>query len=256
MEDKIKEYYSKFEEIYTEENYPEWFKFVQSYNRYKGYGEEGYNKNESGHKLGHYAILQTQIHEENKILIVGNNNSWFVPGNMKRSLEVVRGLQQGIPEENFYTKGESDFAKDLNRYFASNGSKAKNIFDNNTVGLNRLWLQTGPQCPPEELAEAKKSNILLKYEWTDLQKKCKDWTKEIIEIVSPKLLLLLGGEAKKLYPEEGYWKGFWIQHCPAPSFTRFKQKLSPEFYEFSSLAELTQYKEKKIRNGLEMAKLI
>lgn len=250
MKEEINKYYSKFREIYTKKNYPEWFNFCNKNN--EQYGNQGYKLGKSGHKLGHFAILQTPIYDKKNIIIVGNNNSWFVPGDMKKSLEVVRNLEEGIPEENFYTKGESDFARDLNTYFESNGNKAKNIFDNNTVGLNRLWIQTGPQCPPREcdLNDKIKSNPDLKKEWKCLEKKCMQWTKEIIEILSPKLLLLLGGEAKKLYPEEGYHKGFWVQHCYAPSYTRFKQA------GFSSSSELSQYKEKKIRNGLEQAGLI
>jgi hypothetical protein len=250
MKEELNEYYLKFREIYTKENYPEWFNFCNKNN--EQYGNEGYKLGKSGHKLGHFAILQTPIYDKKNIIIVGNNNSWFVPGNMKKSLEVVRNLEEGIPEENFYTKNESDFARDLNSYFVNNGDKAKNIFDNNTVGLNRLWIQTGPKCPPSKCAlnDAIKANPALKKEWKLLEKKCMQWTKEIIEILSPKLLLLLGGEAKKLYPEEGYHKGFWVQHCYAPSFKFFKQ------VRLSSLSELSQYKEKKIRNGLEQAGLI
>ena len=115
MKEEINEYYSKFREIYTKENYPEWFNFCNKNN--EQYGNEGYKLSKSGHKLGHFVILQTPIYDKKNIIIVGNNNSWFVPGDMKKSLEVVRNLEEGIPEENFYTKGESDFARDLNTYF-------------------------------------------------------------------------------------------------------------------------------------------
>jgi hypothetical protein len=250
MKEKIEEYYSKFKEIYTDKNYPEWFNFCNKNN--EQYGIEGYKPGKSHHKLGHFAILQTPVFDNVSIIIVGNNNSWFVPGDMKKSLEVVRNLEKGIPEENFYTKSESDFAKDLNSYFVNNGSIAKNIFDNNTVGLNRLWIQTGPICPPSkcDLNDAIRCNPALKKEWGLLEKKCKQWTKEIIEILSPRLLLLLGGEARKLYPEVGYHKDFWVQHCYAPSYKRYKQR------GFSSLSELSQFKEETIRIGLERAGLI
>ena len=81
MEKEILKYYSKFKEIYNEENYPEWFAFCNDHN--KQFGDEGYKLGVSGHELKHFAILQTKIYEEKEIMIVGNNNSWFVPGNMR-----------------------------------------------------------------------------------------------------------------------------------------------------------------------------
>jgi hypothetical protein len=44
------------------------------------------------------------------------------------------------------------------------------------------------------------------------------WTKEIIELINPKLVLLLSGQAKKLYSEGQHDNGFWVQHSYAPSY--------------------------------------
>jgi hypothetical protein len=47
-----------------------------------------------------------------------------------------------------------------------------------------------------------------------------------------------------------------VQHCPAPSFKRYQQKLKPDYFEFKSLDELEKFKAIKIKNGLEQAGLI
>ena len=253
MEEEILKYYSKFKEIYNEENYPEWFAFCNDHN--KQFGDEGYKLAVSGHELKHFAILQTKIYEEKEIIIVGNNNSWFVPGNMRESLKVVKGLKKGIPEDNFLTKDESDYSRDLRSYFEILGEDSKKLFER-AIGINRFWIQTGPKCPPTELEIEMKSNFALKNEWKILQEKCEKWTREIIELINPQLLLLLSGAAQKLYPEGSHNNGFWVQHCPAPSFKRYKQKLKPDYFEFKSLDELEKFKAIKIKNGLEKSGLI
>ncbi|SVE41950.1 uncharacterized protein METZ01_LOCUS494804, partial [marine metagenome] len=221
MEDKVIEYYSKFKEIYTKENYPEWFKFCKSYNVKKGFADVGYKENQLGHELGHYAIFQTPIYKEKEIVIVGNNNSWFIPNKymMKESLEIVKDLEEGIPEKNFLTRNESHYSRDLRSYFEILGEDSKRLFER-AIGINRLWIQTGPKCPPSEceLKEEMKSNFDLKDEWKILQENCEKWTKEIIELINPSLLLLLSGAAQKLYPQGFHNKGFWVQHSYAPSY--------------------------------------
>ena len=263
MEEEILKYYSKFKEIYNEENYPKWFAFCNDHN--KQFGDEGYKLGVSGHELKHFAILQTKIYEQKEIIIVGNNNSWFVPGNMRESLKVVKGLKEGIPEDNFLTKDESDYSRDLRSYFEILGEDSKKLFER-AIGINRFWIQTGPKCPPKELNDVMKMdqpNIeemkrakKLRKEWNKLQENCEKWTREIIELINPQLLLLLSGAAQKLYPEGSHNNGFWVQHCPAPSFKRYKQKLKPDYFEFKSLDELERFKAIKIKNGLEQAGLI
>ena len=260
MEAEILKYYSKFKEIYTKENYPEWFKFFKSYNKDKGYGDKGYNVNELGHELGHYAILQTKIYKEKEIIIVGNNNSWFIPNKdkMKESLKIVKELEKGIPEENFLTRDESDYSRDLRSYFEILGEDSKKLFER-AIGINRFWIQTGPKCPPEELYDAmkmdqlniedKKQAIKLRKQWKDLQENCEKWTKEIIELINPQLLLLLSGAAQKLYPEGSHNKGFWVQHSYAPSYKwPTGEPKTPENTERKKIED--------ILNGLEKARLI
>ena len=219
MEEKIKEYYSKFIEQYSQKNYPEWFNFCKKYN--EQFGNDGYKLGKSGHKLEHFAILQTPIYDERNIIIVGNNNSWFIDDKRRiaESLEIVRGLEKGIPKENYLNSKESGYSKSLKSYFEILGEDSKNLFER-AIGINRLWIQTGPKCPPTdcELTKEIKSNAALSMEWKNLERTCRQWTKEIIELVNPKLVLLLSGAAQKLYPEGVHANGFWVQHSFAPSY--------------------------------------
>ena len=104
MKQRLEEYYSKFKSIYNEKNYPDWFSFVESHNHDNGYGDQGYKINYKDHELGHYAIFQTPIPElmdspqETKIIIVGKNNSWFIPDakRVSESLQIVKDKQKTI----------------------------------------------------------------------------------------------------------------------------------------------------------------
>ena len=232
MEKDIKEYYSKFKEIYTEENYPEWFKFFKLYNQERGYGNKGYKDKEKGHELGHYAILQTPVPElqkipkKTKIIIVGKNNSWFIPDKyrMKESLEIVKQLETDIPNRNFYTERKSDFAKDICSIFED--LESYELLEKNTVGMNRIWLQTGPSS--KNIKEMKEqrcgASLSERISGCSLVDKCHQWTEEIIELLDPDLVLILGTDpngADRLFNRiQGIYqheKGqFFIKHCRHP----------------------------------------
>lgn len=247
MEDQITEYYSKFKEIYTKENYPEWFNFVEDHKRQ--FGKEGYNKKE--HELGHYAILQTPIPENPKVVMVGKNNSWFIPGDMKKSLEVVKALEEGIPDEDHFVRSGSNFANRLNSQINKIGSanfEAKNLLVHNRVGINRLWLQTGTDCPHEDLAKEIETNPKLKQEWAYLKKICHEWTEEIIRIINPGLVILFGSWSDKdcawnLFNKKEEGESFVIKHCPHPSGGKNGQN----FYKFQEGIE--DYKKKMHLNN-------
>ena len=219
MEEEILKYYSKFKEIYNEENYPEWFKFFKHHNMQ--FGEKGYN--DKGHELGHYAILQTPIPElqkipkKTKIVIVGKNNSWFIPNKMRERLEIVKQLEIDIPNRNFYTERKSDFAKDICSIFED--LESYELLEKNTVGMNRIWLQTGPSSMNIKEMKEKKQGV-----GSSLVDKFHKWTEEIIGLLDPDLVLILGTDpngADRLFNrEQGIYeheKGqFFIKHCRHP----------------------------------------
>ena len=191
MEKEILKYYSKFREIYNEENYPEWFEHYRDHN--KKFGEKGFSNKE--HELKHFAILQNPIPEEPKMILVGKNNSWFDEGDMKKSLMIVKSLKHGIPSENYLTKKTSRYSKQLHQIF--NEPELNTLFKENTVGMNRIWLQTGPS--PKSIEKMKEPRCGASFEeyisGSSLVDKCHQWTKEIIRIINPKVVILFGNSS-------------------------------------------------------------
>tara|TARA_Y100001970_G_scaffold39782_1_gene49028 strand:- start:286 stop:1032 length:747 start_codon:yes stop_codon:yes gene_type:complete len=222
MEKKITAYYSRFEEIYHKENFPKWFKFINEHN--KQFGSLGYKcnckfcpgsrvNNKPEHELGHYAILQTPLCEDIKIVIVGNNNSWFDEKCAEKALKEVKPLRFKIPERNFYTVGNSKFSKSLIKAFRS--LEAYELLQTHTVGINRTWLQTGGSSINISKMKEKMVNGL------SIVEICHIWTEEIISIMNPKLVLLLGEKAQRLFSgkaADAHGHGnFFVQHCRHPS---------------------------------------
>jgi hypothetical protein len=215
MEAKIKECYLKFKKIYNQENYPEWFEYFNSYNKKKGYGDKGYIDYEDGHELGHYAILQNELPKKTKIILVGKNNSWFDESCMRSSLKIVRGLKDNIPSENHLINKKSLYSKKLNQIF--NEPELKNLLMRHTLGMNRVWLQSGPEDSAIKYMKAPMSGTFI---GSSLVDKCSQWTKEIIRIINPEILILFGNEndpnsAQRLFREDAD-ELFAIKHCYHP----------------------------------------
>lgn len=227
IENKIEKYYTMFKEIYTKKHYPDWFEFCKNYNQ--KFGNEGYKKGIKGHELGHYAILQTPIPpKEPRIVMVGKNNSWFVPDNMKRSLEVVRNLEESIPTYDHYSIG-SNFANRLNSQIKQIGfknKKAEDLLRNHRVGMNRIWLQTGTSDENinKMTQEDQKASLQEKFLGSSLIQRCHNWTEKIIDKINPELVLLFGsgkhGADKLFNKEEGKLErekaSFIVKHCYHP----------------------------------------
>lgn len=235
MEKEILKYYSKFREIYNEENYPEWFKFLKYHNMQ--FGKKGYNNQE--HELGHYAILQSSIPKNPIVVMVGKNNSWFIPKNMEKSLEAVKCLEKNIPDQDWLAK-ESNFANRLNSQInkiSAIDPEAADILVNKRVGMNRFWLQTGDKCPHDKLKEAMDENYKLKSEWFALKKICHKWTEDIIRTINPGLVILFGRRndndcAWNLFNKREDGEKFVIKHCPHPvgpnngeNFNKFQEAI-------------------------------
>lgn len=222
MKKDIQKYYSRFSDMYTKDRHPNWFKFIENHNqKFNTLGYicnckfcPGSNFNKRAeHELGHYAILQTPLYKDTKIVIVGNNNSWFDVTCMEEGLKVVKSLEVGIPKRNFYTEEKSKFSRSLVKAFRNN--RSYELLKNNTVGLNRTWLQTGGSSL--EIRKMKDRNN----GDPSLVDICHKWTEEIISIINPQLILLLGKEAQKLFDsnfsDSHKYGNFKIQHCRHPS---------------------------------------
>jgi len=217
IEKKIQKYYAMFKEIYTEKHYLEWFEFYKNYN--KKFGNEGYSDDE--HELGHYAILQNPIPRKPKIVLVGKNNSWFDEGNMEKSLKIVKSLKHGIPTENYLTKETSRYSKQLCEIFKE--PLLRKLFEENTVGMNRIWLQTGPS--PENIKKMKQYDqeppLGERFLDTSLIQRCHNWTEEIIRDINPEVVILFGRDSDsncswKLFNGKEDGESFVIKHCNHP----------------------------------------
>lgn len=219
IEKEIQKYYTKFKAIYTKEHYPEWFATCNDHN--KQFGEKGYKKDKKGHQLGHYAILQNPVPRKSRIVLVGKNNSWFDENSMEKSLKIVKSLRYGIPTENYLTKKTSKYSKQLCEIFKE--PSLKKLFKENTIGMNRVWLQTGPDdkeigkmkgwdqaCPIEE-----------RFSNTSLIHKCHNWTEKIIRDINPEVVILFGNASDpnrswKLFNGREDGESFVIKHCNHP----------------------------------------
>jgi hypothetical protein len=126
---------------------------------------------------------------------------------------VVKSLEVGIPKRNFYTEEKSKFSRSLVKAFRNN--RSYELLKKNTVGLNRTWLQTGgSSLEIRKMKDRNNGDLSL----VDI---CHKWTEEIISIINPQLVLLLGKEAQKLFDsnfsDSHKYGNFKIQHCRHPS---------------------------------------
>ena len=89
--------------------------------------------------------------------------------------------------------------------------------------MNRVWLQTGPKSEAIQKMKEQSKGIRFAIEGTSLADICHKWTEEIIKLLNPELLLLLGtnpNAADNLFDKkEGYYDHKWrvfIKHCRHP----------------------------------------
>ena len=150
------------------------------------------------HELGHYAIFYTPICNDNPdYMLIGNYPTWFHSEPTKAE-EIVVSLTSGPPQENLYQTGEFDFAM-----------KLRNVFDDhldvlyNVVGLNRFWIQMlGDKSAFKEklnqvLDEANVNAAMDEYE--EIESICEESTREIVSLLKPKTVFLVGREAQNAF---------------------------------------------------------
>ena len=211
------------------------YNYCIDHNHEKQYGKEGYNPEENGHELGHYAILQSPIPSKPRVVMVGKSNAWFVDGNMEKSLKIVKDLEKNIPSKDHYDLG-NNFANRLNAQIRRVGhlnKNAENLFRNNRVGLNRIWMQTGSDTEEAKLSiEAMESSLI---------DRCHTSTEKIIRLLDPCLVFLFGNKtdkhcAWKLFDKSAKDESFIIKRCPHPSGSNVS-KISEAFLKGYNEAE-------------------
>lgn len=199
----INNIYSEFKLLFKEERFPELFEAIKLA-----------QKDHFPHPLGHFAILYTPTPREArpKLMLIGNNPSWFVDvkknkrlsyQEKKMALERVQSLENGVPSLSSYTqRPKHRFAKRLETEFKK--ASLINLLEL-TVGMNRFWVQTGsePNALRDVILEDKISNSKKNKQLKKLIEFCNEGTKEIVEIIEPHFLIILGNPARKLLSD---WK--------------------------------------------------
>jgi len=182
LEKKIQKYYSDFKKDFNKKNFPAVFQLIEEHNS---------KKNKSYHDLGNFAILYTPVLYKPKIMMIGNNPSWFDKDNPENGYKIVRELMKAPAKECSYLVHNHVYAHRLQDAFSRVG---RMDLLTNCVGMNRLWLQTGPENAPWNRA-CKAISFELRQ---NLYEYCQTRTKEIINLIKPKVLLLVGAKAQGL----------------------------------------------------------
>jgi hypothetical protein len=182
LENKIQKYYGDFKRDFNKKNFPGVFQLIEEHNS---------KKNKSYHDLGNFAILYTPVRYKPKIMMIGNNPSWFDKDNPENGYKIVRELMKAPAKECSYLVHNHVYARRLQDAFSRVGRMDLLA---NCVGMNRLWLQTGPENASWNRA-CKTISLELRQ---NLYEYCQTRTKEIINLIKPKVVLLVGAKAQGL----------------------------------------------------------
>jgi len=214
--ESINSIYEEFKLLFNKNRCPELF--------------EAMNKAEKDHfphSLGHFAILYTPVPKESrpKLMLVGNNPSWFVDVNKNKTLgnkekkialNRVKNLENGVPLSSSYTEEPKHrFAKRLETEY-----KSASVFSllEDTVGMNRFWIQTGsdPEALKKVVLENSASNTKKNTQLGELIEFCTEQTKKIIKIIEPHFLIILGAPARNCLGDWSAPKGMSIKYAQHP----------------------------------------
>ena len=182
LDQQVQGQYEAFKGIFNRDYFPAVFAVIDEQN-------ERLSGNQ--HRYGSYAILYTPIHFQPKVMIVGNNPSWFDKDSAQRAQQIVTRLMEGPPSESSYLTDNHVFADRLIDAFTRIG---RLDLLRGAVGMNRLWLQTGPSQTGWTRA-LKSHSLELGMSLVDY---CESETQKIIRAVSPRVLLLVGAKAQQL----------------------------------------------------------
>tara|TARA_B110000003_G_scaffold147676_1_gene148669 strand:+ start:501 stop:1178 length:678 start_codon:yes stop_codon:yes gene_type:complete len=187
LEKEIQKYYQDFKRDFNKENFPSVFKKIEE--------EDSKEKLKHQHHLGTFAILYTPIRYRPKLLMIGNNPSWFDKDNGAIGYRIVQELMKSPPTENSYIEHNHTYASRMKLIFTR-----LNRMDllRNCVGMNRWWLQTGSGNNHFNASCKEKSPYLKE----SLFEYCETRTKNIISLIEPKVTLLIGSKAQKLMSEQ------------------------------------------------------
>jgi hypothetical protein len=198
--------YKEFERDFTEANFPSVFDWIEKVNRAGNFGK-------GGHPLALSAapIFQTPVHANPKLMVVANNNSWFDSNDSKAAQKNLAQLVGAAPTVSSYMAHDTTFGRSLRKVFGRDKGPFSGLNKlgvlQDCVGINRLWIQIGPDDKPKGASRGMKSVAAdpspILHE--SFRSYCESRTRQLIEAIQPEVLVLIGSEAQTLY-----------QHAPKP----------------------------------------
>lgn len=153
------------------------------------------------HPLGKYVILYGPPQYRPPLMLIGNNPSWF--GSRETALANLADVAAKIPRVNSYTAHDHEFARHLKSAFQC--LNREDLMEN-CVGLNRFWFQTGPKF--SSFVPRKAQHPFLRTAWDKTIAFCEAGTRELIDIISPRSVALVGRHATRAIP-----KSFRVLRC-------------------------------------------
>ncbi|MBF0332592.1 MAG: hypothetical protein HQL40_02955 [Alphaproteobacteria bacterium] len=145
------------------------------------------------HQLGSYVILYTPPRVRPPLMLIADRPSWFDEFSPEKALANLADVAAKIPSVNSYLDHDHKFA----RFVKSAFEEDKEYLLETCVGLNRFWFQTGPNFS----APSNREHPDLRAAWRKAVAHCKEGTRELIEIVNPRSVALIGGGAQEAVRE-------------------------------------------------------
>ena len=149
------------------------------------------------HDLGKFVVFYSMPTVNPKVVVIGDNPSWFHTSNPDVAEKNLDDVAEKIPTINSYKEHGHKFGNQLIDIF--NAIEREHWIDE-VVGLNRFWIQTGGGGTKELKDECKNSGKLHIYE--NIKNLCEKYTKDLVKLLNPKLVILLGKKA-----QNSYWSG-------------------------------------------------
>lgn len=211
--------YRDFEKDFKAENFPSVFDWIEKVN------QAGHFKN-GGHPIALTAapIFQTPARLAPKLMLVGNNNSWFDRNCSKTAQKNLAQLAGAAPRVNSYMEHDTDFGRSLRRVFGRDKGPFlglnKLVALRDCVGINRLWIQIGSEDKPDGAPRGMKSTAaipspILGESFKDY---CESRTRKLIEAIQPEVLVLVGAEAQTLYQRAPEPEGIAVVNARHPAY--------------------------------------
>ena len=220
FDDLVDKTYADFEKDFNAENFPSVFSWINEFNDCRAYESSG------GHPLLLKAtpIFQTPVTIKPKLMLVGNNNTWFDQRSPKVAQNVLSQMVGRPPQINSYTHHDNGYALKMRKIFGPDRGGFEGLgrpdLLASCVGLNRLWMQLGPQDKPVGMSQGFESaskrdfSLLLGGSFKDY---CETRTRALIEAIQPEILVLLGKPAQRLYTNRLIPNGIQLVNSDHPS---------------------------------------